>query len=105
MTLALTVRLVDKPYRRFVERSELAQAAAAALAEERLRQGSAVALLRRAAAAVDLGSDEALITGYLMAILGLPLAITCICLRPAEASGQHAERATQPPWVRLQLVY
>lgn len=94
--------LADKPHRHFVERSELAQAAAAALSEARLRQTSLAALLQRAADSVDFGSDALLVSGYLFTILGLPLAVACLCLTPGNANQhQEDEQATQPPWVRL----
>ena len=94
--------LADKPHRHFVERSELVQAAAAALSEERLRQASLAALLQRAADSVDFRSDALLVSGYLCTILGLPLAVACLCLTPSNANQhQEDEQATQPPWVRL----
>jgi hypothetical protein len=96
--------LADKPYRHLVERAELENSAAAALIQARMRQASVVAMLQRAATSVDISSDVALVCGYLLTILGVPLAATCLCLRrPFHDNWPREHQATQPPWVRLDL--
>eukprot|EP01047_Picozoa_sp_COSAG01_P120050 COSAG01_NODE_48766_length_378_cov_0.745520_1_plen_78_part_01 len=78
----MCLHCIDLPYRQFVERDELAEAATSALTDERLQRTGVGAVLRRVSAQLEYGSEAALLCAYLGAVLGLPLALACFCLRP-----------------------
>ena len=87
-------------YKSLIEKAELLEAAAAALAEERLRAVGIAGILGDLSGRFSRPRTETLLlVGYLLLWLVLPLVIWCCWLRPVPDARRRGPRT--PPWMPL----